>query len=367
VGPHGAQVRVAGRLVGQAQATTLEHGIATVRIQLGADAGPLPSDTRATLRPQGLLGAEYVDLIPGERKQVLPENGVIPVSHTRAFVQLPDVLGTFDARTRRALRQVIQGLGTGFAGRGGELNDALRIAPTLAHDVSAALGPLRARMGSTSRLIKSSAAFSSALAPARRALASSFDPAAKALEPLLSERRSVSRLLAQASSDLPQLRVNLARTDPLLDSATSFARAASRFTADAPRGLRALDRFLSEARHPLKTAPQVLRLVPPAVPPTLRLSRTLQVALPRLSATLPPLQSSLEAIVPYACEIPDVGRRWFSLLAGVIPGKSGRLGPETSLHIAFGLLQVGNGPSLPGAGRTVTDTPCHPLGGTDGT
>jgi virulence factor Mce-like protein len=367
VGPHGAQVRVAGRLVGQAQATTLDRGIATVRIQLGADAGRLPADTRATLRPQGLLGAEYVDLVPGDSRQMLPEDGVIPVSHTRAFVQLPDVLGTFDARTRRALRQVLQGLGTGFAGRGAQLNDALRIAPTLARDVSAALGPLRARPGSTSRLIKSSAAFSSAITPTRRALATSFDPAAKALEPLLRGRRTVSRLLVQASSDLPQVRANLGRTDPLLDSATSFARAATRFTADAPRGLRALDRFLSEARHPLKTAPRVLRLVPPAVAPTLRLSRALQVALPRLSATLPPLQSSVEAIVPYACEIPAVGRRWFSLLAGVIPGKSGRLGPATSLHIAFGLLQVGNGPSLPGAGRTVTDTPCQPLGGTDGT
>jgi phospholipid/cholesterol/gamma-HCH transport system substrate-binding protein len=367
VGPHGAQVRVAGRLVGQAQATRLDHGIATVEIQLAADTAALPVDTRATLRPQGLLGAEYVDLIPGHSKRMLPDNGVIPVSRTRAFVQLPDVLGTFDARTRRALRQLLQGLGTGFAGRGGQLHDALRVAPTVARDVSTALGPLRARAGSISRLINSAGAFSSAVTPTRGALASSFDPAAKALEPLLSERRSVSRLLVQAASDLPRLRANLAQTDPLLDSATSFARAATHFTAAAPHGLRALDRFLSEARQPLKSAPQLLRLVPPAVPPTLRLSRALQLALPRLAATLPPLQSSLEAIVPYACEIPAVGRRWFSLLAGEIPGKSGRLGPGTSLHIAFGLVQVGNGPSLPGAGRTVTDTPCQPLGGTDGT
>src|SRR5258705_8808000 len=58
VGPHGAQVRIAGRLVGQTEKTTLDHGIATVRVKLDGKAGPLPADTRATLRPQGLLGAE---------------------------------------------------------------------------------------------------------------------------------------------------------------------------------------------------------------------------------------------------------------------------------------------------------------------
>ncbi len=53
-------------------------------------------------------------------------NTKLPLEAAQPIVELDEVVNAFDASSRRALRQVLDGLGTGFAGRGADVQRAGR-------------------------------------------------------------------------------------------------------------------------------------------------------------------------------------------------------------------------------------------------
>jgi virulence factor Mce-like protein len=358
--PQGSDVRIAGRRVGQTRQAQLERGVATVDLQLDSDVGPLPADTWVRLRSQGLLGAQYVDVVPGRASGTLPSGSVIGAARTSAATTLADVLQTLDGPRRSALRAMLRGLGGGLAGRGGELNDALRVVPKGFRDFQASTAPLLSRRGATSRLVREADALSGALDPVRGQLAGTFAPAQAALRPLADERASVASLLSAAPGDLEGARHGLAGTDPLLARAERFARAASGFTAAAPQALTSVTDLLRGSRRPLRSARGVLLTARAAVPPTLRLTRALNPVLPRLRSTLEVARDPALVLGRYSCDIERWGRTWRSFLGYAPRGQSGRLGPlnilRTTLSTGGGLPGVAN----PGTRVAGDISPCEP-------
>jgi phospholipid/cholesterol/gamma-HCH transport system substrate-binding protein len=161
----GDEVRIGGERVGQVESVALAPGastraVATLSLSGGYDIGP---GAAARIRPRGLAGAVYVDLLPGARAHPLRSGSLV---HAGAGVQLTDVISGFDADARRALAQTLTGYGTGLAGRGVEAGDAIDGAPDVLADATSVFTALTPRPGSLADAIGEARDVAGALAPA---------------------------------------------------------------------------------------------------------------------------------------------------------------------------------------------------------
>ena len=83
-------------------------------------------DASCEIRPQSLIGEYYVDCQPGSSKQMLPNGGTVPVKQTTSTIP-PDLMQDIMRRPyRERFRLIIAELGTGLAGRPGDLAQALK-------------------------------------------------------------------------------------------------------------------------------------------------------------------------------------------------------------------------------------------------
>jgi phospholipid/cholesterol/gamma-HCH transport system substrate-binding protein len=137
----GNDVRIGGARVGvvsDIEPVPNPEGDATalLYLRLDEDLEPLPIDTTVLVRPRSALGLKYVELTPGTAKTGLRQGSVVRLSHARPTpVELDQVLNTLDAPTRRGAQETLNGLGTGFAGRGSDLNLAIAAARPLLGDL----------------------------------------------------------------------------------------------------------------------------------------------------------------------------------------------------------------------------------------
>lgn len=363
----GDEVRIAGRRVGRVGDIRLVEDVPTVALELEDSARPLPVDSTVRLRPRGLLGSQYVEVVPGTSDRELPAGATIPLTKTSTAVPLADVLDALDPPRRRALGAVLRGLGTGVAGRGAGLNDTLAVAPTVIGDVSRALEPLLDRPGTAARLVRHAGVLAAALDPVRDDLARGFGDGEAALAPFARERDALAATLDVAPGALRATRTALTRIDPALDRAARFARAADRFTGVAPAGLEAATSVLREARRPLADLDALLRSTDAAVGPTLALTEAVDPVLPRLTATFELAREPSRILGPYGCDIRGFGANWRSFLGYAPVGQTGPLGPQTILRTSLGVpsSQTPNtGPGfLAGSGVDGSPAPCRPEGG----
>jgi ABC-type transporter Mla subunit MlaD len=362
--PKGSDVRIAGRRVGQTLRADYERGVATLDLQLDRDAGPLPDDTRARVRAQGVLGAKFVDLIPGRSTITLPDEGFIRPADAGIAVSLSEALQTFDAPTRPHVQQMVRGLGGGLAGRGTQLNEGLDQLAVGFRQFRSVIGPL-ADDGTLAPLVQGAAASMDAFDPVRKDLGPLFAEARDALAPFAAEDRSVAALLDTAPGALSGTRGALARTSPVLVRAERLARAATAFTAEAPDGLDALDAVLRDGRTPLRSASAVLRDAEAAVAPTLRLTGVLDPVLPRLTTVLETARKPSRTLGAYGCDLDRWGRTWRNFLNFGARGQEGPLGPLTILRTTLASTGGISGvpATAPGVGVDGKIDPCEPLRG----
>ena len=148
----GEDVKVAGVRVGSITdlAVTPDHK-AAVTLDIEDPAfQDFRADATCKVRPQSLIGEEYVDCVPTQKRQAgepLPpeleatEDGVrvLPVENTSASVDL-DLIGEALRRPyRERLSIIIAELGTGLAGRGKDLNEVIRRANPALKELGAVL------------------------------------------------------------------------------------------------------------------------------------------------------------------------------------------------------------------------------------
>ncbi|MCW3038905.1 MAG: Virulence factor Mce family protein, partial [Solirubrobacterales bacterium] len=368
-----AEVRIAGRRVGQVLDVAPHARLARVRLQLNKDVRPLRSGTTARIRLKGLLGAKFVELTPSARGTVLQDGATLPATQTSSSVELFDVFAALDKRRRTHLRDLLLGLGTGFTGRGQQLNETLGELPPALRDLNSLAGAVNARGGAAERLMPSLDAAAGAFEPVRADLAAGWDPQARALAPFRDRRGKVQDALHVAPEALDAVRSGLHASDPLLIQTARFARASRALTVPAPAALRQTTGLLRASPGPLRTARTLLQRTSRAVPPTLQLTR-------RIDPLIRPLIRSLRGGLPVfaeldrrRCDLLGFVRNWRSMLAFGVPG-SHPIGPVGGLRVtlvggkgtaqqivgglpAAGTSDVGHYPAYCGLGQVT------PLGG----
>jgi virulence factor Mce-like protein len=360
-----SEVRIAGKRVGQVVSLTSRDGVAHVELQLAPGQDPLPVDSAARIRLKGLLGAKFIDVVPGHDTRTLPNDGTIPVGQTSTTVDLIDTLQTFDARRRAELRTTVRTLGAGLVTRGDDLNGALHDAPVVLRDGAAVADAITAHTGAARRLVPSLDATVRALDPVREQFAHGLDPAARSLAPFVARRADVQSALDVAPGALATVRQGLARTDPLLAETAGFARAAARLTRPAPGALRSATALLRASPAPLRTTRVLLRRLEAAVAPTLRFTGAVDPLIAPLIRLLRNSDAPVKTLGAYRCDVVGQLRNWRSALAFGPGSSGGPIGLVTMIRIELAGTPdlVGDVPAKPASvvGRNPYAAPCQSI------
>src|ERR671914_417676 len=139
----GNEVRAGGFRVGLVKEITSVRkrvdgevrSIAQLDLELDKQVEPLSVDTEVGVRPRSALGLKYIELVPGDSEETFADGDTVPLENAGEITpELEDVLATFPAQTRRDSQAALEGFGDAFAGRGEDLNIAIReLNPFLRH------------------------------------------------------------------------------------------------------------------------------------------------------------------------------------------------------------------------------------------
>jgi len=186
----GNEVRISGARVGvvtEVDAVRDDQGrsSAQIKMKLDQELEPLPIDSTFVVRPTSALGLKYVELTPGSSRAGFDENEVVPITQAKPEpVEIDEVFNAFDAKTRRGAQRSLGGFGTGFAGRGIALNDAITSLRPLVTDLVPVMSNLadpRTRLDRLFRALGSTAAEVAPVAETQAALFANLDTTFTAL------------------------------------------------------------------------------------------------------------------------------------------------------------------------------------------
>jgi len=125
----GGDLKVSGVRAGQITDIRLDkrtkHALVGFRIDKDGF-GSLRRDVRCESRPQSLIGEYFLDCLPGTSPQELKPGARIPVAQTSSTIAPDLVNDILREPERERLRIIVSELGAGVAGRGPELNAAIR-------------------------------------------------------------------------------------------------------------------------------------------------------------------------------------------------------------------------------------------------
>jgi virulence factor Mce-like protein len=297
----GNEVRIGGARVGvvhKIDAIAHRDGSTSAQLELALDdtSAHLPVDSLVKVRPKSSLGLKYVEITRGKASRTIDQGGTLklPAGTTRP-VDIDDFFNMFDEPTREGSADNLLAYGTGFAGRGGDLNATIRnLDPLVKHAVPA-----------LTNLTSTATAFDK-LFPALAQSAAEVAPVAQTQAQLFTDGNTTFKALADNSRSLED---SIAAGPRALDVATRELPAQSGFEEDSTELFRRL-------KAPLKSfADASVHLAPAfkAGVPALKIS-------PQLNARIVTTFDSLDAFVSDPRVLPTLTRltRTANLLNPVI-------------------------------------------------
>ncbi|MGH3864795.1 MAG: MlaD family protein [Pseudonocardiaceae bacterium] len=140
----GADVSYRGVSVGRVGPLRLTSQGVDAQLEIKPDAPPIPADLDAAVTNLSAIGEQFVDLRPRRADgPTLTAGSVIPASRVSTPVPVGDLIAHLDTFLRsvplNSLHTVVDELGTGFTGTGGQLQTLLDTSDAFTHDAIAAL------------------------------------------------------------------------------------------------------------------------------------------------------------------------------------------------------------------------------------
>jgi virulence factor Mce-like protein len=229
----GNEVRIGGARVGvvrKIDAIARRDGSTAARLELALDdtSNHLSIDSTVKVRPKSSLGLKYVEITRGSGARTIPAGGTLTVPRgTTRPVDIDDFFNMFDDPTRQGSADNLFAYGTGFAGRGGDINAALR-----------QLDPLVQHLEPAARNLSSSATQFDKLFPAFAQAAAEVAPVADTQAQLFGDLSTTFGALADNSK---ALEATIAGGPHALDVATKL-------NARVVATLNAIDTFVGDPR-----------------------------------------------------------------------------------------------------------------------
>jgi virulence factor Mce-like protein len=255
----GNEVRAGGFRVGIVEEITSVRkrvdgevrSIAQLDLKLDSQIEPLSVDTRIGVRPRSALGLKYVELVPGNAEETFADGATVPLENAGEITpELEDVLATFPPETRSDSQAALEGFGDAFAGRGSDLNIAIReLNPFLRH-----LLPVMENLSDPDTELRN-------LFPALGAAAAEAAPVADVQARLFGQ---MADTFAAMSRDPEALRETIEESPPTLAVATQSFRVQTPFLARFADVSRELEPGAEELRRALPLVNDALQAGVPA-------------------------------------------------------------------------------------------------------
>jgi virulence factor Mce-like protein len=227
-----ADVRIAGVTVGKVRRLDLspDRRRTLATLQLDSAYAPLHSGSTAILRQKTLLGETYVELKPGGGAGIA-EGGRLADGRVSDTVQLDEIFGALDPRTRAAFRGWQQDLAKGIDGHGRDLNDAFGTLPGFASDGADVLSVLDTHRAALGRLVKNTAVVFRALTANEGQLQAlitgskrTFDATARQQDALAETVRIFPTFLDESRATMARLQTFSTDTRPLIQDLRPVAQ-----------------------------------------------------------------------------------------------------------------------------------------------
>src|ERR687895_746255 len=267
----GNEVRAGGFRVGLVKEITSVRkrvdgevrSIAQLDLELDKQVEPLSVDSQIGVRPRSALGLKYVELVPGDSEETFADGDTVPLENAGEITpELEDVLATFPAQTRRDSQAALEGFGDAFAGRGEDLNIAIReLNPFLRH-----LLPVMRNLSNPRTELRN-------LFPALGAAAAEAAPVADVQARLFGE---MADTFAAIGRDPQALRETIEESPPTLAAATASFRVQTPFLARFAEVSRDLQPGAAQLRRSLPLVNDALQAGVPAFRRTPELSDRLE-------------------------------------------------------------------------------------------
>jgi len=224
----GNEVREGGFRIGvleQIRPVQLPNGVSAAELTLTLDKqhGQIPIDSRVKIRPRSALGLKYVELTRGTSRKVFADGGTLPASQTIVPVQFDDVYSTFDARTRAASQRNLDEFGNALAGRGEDLNLAIRNLPELFRHAQPVAQNLADPRTGLPRFFGALNRAASTVAPVAGVNARLFTSLATTFAAISRDPRALEATIAKSPSTLDVSTVSLRDQRPFLNDTTAFS------------------------------------------------------------------------------------------------------------------------------------------------
>jgi ABC-type transporter Mla subunit MlaD len=333
-------IRIGGTRVGQVSKRGLgSDGKPEIELQLEPGV-ELPEDTKIAVRANGLLGARYIQLIPGDSRSMLSPGDTLRGGPEALTYGLPQTLDVLDGPTRRGLTTMLDGLGTGFLSRGEQINDAVRWGATGAPAASELFQAILARPGAARRLLPSLDSAMTPLAANRTELGSLLKPLTDSFRPFADEAAATQATLDALPPALSASEQGLRTGRSLLAAVDHLSEQVNRVLPAAPPALRSVNQVLATSGPALQRTRALLEEVPPTVSPALKFLRTAPPLLSRVDPAIKNLTPIMNRIADYRCDVWNFGATMRSMdgFAGV---GEGPLGPAMAFRAEASVLSPG--------------------------
>ncbi len=303
---HGTDVTMGGARVGVVASVTAGRSaggrpIALLNIHLYENVKPLPVDSRFDIRLKGAIGLKYLQITLGHDRRGYGDNATVPMRQTSSEVDFDQVLSMFNPPTRTGVTDSTIGFGEALAGRGSDLNSALRAFVPLVTD----LGPVARNLASPATglggFFRGLESYSAALAPVAETQAT-----------LFTNLNTTFRALASVA--VPSLQQTISQTPPTFEATIAETPVIRPFLTDTASLLHQLRPGFATLSQSAPVLADTFAIGTRTLPPTAELdARTVSLAealknysqntvaqdgIDRLTLTLGHLKEPLQFLTP---------------------------------------------------------------------
>jgi phospholipid/cholesterol/gamma-HCH transport system substrate-binding protein len=213
----GQTIRVAGMRIGDVGKVELEDGRAIVTMEIDKEhKDVVHTDASALLRPRTGLKDMFIEVDPGSRSApLMKEHGRISVEDAAPYVDTDEILSALDGDTRAYLQLLINGLGKGLKGRGGDLREVLARLGPLHRDIARVNGAFAERRRELARLIHNYGSSVTELSKRDNELSTLVEAQSQALERWASEDQNISLAVSRLPTTLRTVQSALVKVNEL--------------------------------------------------------------------------------------------------------------------------------------------------------
>jgi virulence factor Mce-like protein len=265
------EIRIAGVQVGtvtdiEAERRNGGHGpYARLTLELSRAVEPLPADTQVQIRSASVLGASFVDLIPGRGSHMLPPGGTVSALGRPVPVQLSDLLGIFNHATNAAIQQSAASLGPALAGRGADLGATLLSLSSALPPATRVAGTLAAPLTRLPAFLTAYDTFITAMSPVRQALAGLFGAGATTFHALAVQHVALAATIDELPGTEQAMTTGLQAIRPALANLATALTSIHAATPYLPSALRQVNLTASAGIAPLKAIPSLSAALGPSL------------------------------------------------------------------------------------------------------